>query len=92
MKLNILVRLKNPWFWIQIILTIATTILGYFGLTGADITSWPLLGNTLLAAISNPYVCAIVIFSVWNAINDPTTAGLGDSTQALTYEAPKKSE
>ena len=27
---------------------------------------------------------------VWNALNDPTTAGFGDSNNALTYTEPKK--
>ena len=88
MKLNIPVRLRNPVFWAQIGLAIFTPILAYFGLTGADITSWPILGQTLMAAIRNPYVCALAAVSVWNAINDPTTKGVGDSARALTYDSP----
>ena len=84
MKLNLPVRLKNPVFWAQLGLAVLTPILAYFG----DITSWPLLGQTLLAAVSNPYVCALAAVSVWNALNDPTTAGLGDSARALTYDSP----
>lgn len=88
MKLNIPVRLRNPVFWAQIGLAILAPILAYFGLTGADITSWPLLGQTLLAAVKNPYVCALALISVWNAVNDPTTRGLGDSERALSYQQP----
>lgn len=88
MKLNIPVRLKNPVFWAQLGLAILTPILAYFGLTGADITSWPLLGRTLLAAVKNPYVVCLALVSVWNAVNDPTTAGLGDSARALSYRQP----
>ena len=88
MKLNIPVRLKNPVFWAQLGLAVLTPILAYFGLTGADITSWPILGQTLLAAIRNPYVCALAAVSVWNAVNDPTTKGVGDSARALTYDSP----
>lgn len=87
-KINIPVRLKNPVFWAQIGLAVFTPILAYFGLTGADMTRWDILGQTLLNAVSNPYVCALVAVSVWNAINDPTTGGLGDSTRALTYTKP----
>lgn len=83
MKINVPVRLRNPIFWAQVGLAILTPILAYFGLTGADITSWPLLGKTILAAASNPYVCMMVVVSVWSAVNDPTTKGLGDSTRAL---------
>lgn len=90
--MNLKVRFKNPIFWAQIVLAILTPILAYFGLTGADITSWPLLGQTMLSAVSNPYVCALVVVSVWNALNDPTTAGVCDSAQALTYTKPKAKE
>ena len=88
MRLNIPVRLKNPVFWAQLGLAVFTPVLAYFGLAGADITSWPVLGATLLAAVRNPYVCALVAVSVWNAVNDPTTAGLGDSARALNYSRP----
>ncbi len=89
--MNLKVRIKNPVFWAQIVLTVIVTILGYFGLTGADITSWPILGQTLLAAISNPYVVFMVAVAVWNALNDPTTSGLADSVQARGYQVPRKS-
>ena len=88
MKINVPVRLRNPVFWAQVSLAIFTPILAYFGLTGADITSWPMLGQTMLAAVSNPYVCVLVVVSVWNAVNDPTTSGLGDSTRALAKCKP----
>jgi uncharacterized membrane protein len=69
-----------------------TPILAYAGLTAADITTWAALGDLLLGAISNPYVLWLVAVSVWNAVNDPTVAGLGDSKQALTYNKPKGDE
>ena len=47
------------------------------------------LGQILLGAIKNPYVLGMVMVSVWNALNDPTTAGIGDSKQAMTYDEPK---
>jgi phi LC3 family holin len=40
-------------------------------------------------ALSNPYCLFLVVVSVINAINDPTTKGLKDSMQALTYNEPK---
>lgn len=91
MKLNWNVRFNNPVFYVQIILAVLTPILAYMGLTMQDLTSWPALWNILCDAVSNPYVLGLVIVSVWNAVNDPTTSGLSDSTNALTYSAPKKS-
>jgi len=90
--INWKVRFKNPVFIAQFIMAILVPILGYMGITTADLTSWSALGGVLLNAVRNPYVLALVIASVWQTITDPTTAGIGDSTQALTYTEPKKSE
>lgn len=90
MKINLKVRLKNPVFYAQLGLAIFTPILAYLGITLADITSWAKLFEVLLEAISNPYVLSLVAVSVYNAIVDPTTSGVGDSEQALTYTKPKQ--
>lgn len=87
--MNLKVRFRNPVFIAQLILAILTPVLAYAGLTVQDVTSWTALGQILLGAIQNPYVLGLVVVSVWNALNDPTTAGLGDSKQAMTYEIPK---
>lgn len=92
MKINWKVRVNNWLWWVQIAISILTPILAYAGLTAADITTWAALGDLMLGAISNPYVLSLVAISVWNAINDPTVAGLGDSEQALTYDKPKGGE
>lgn len=92
MKINWKARLNNPVFIAQTVLAIILPILTYMGLTVQDLTSWSALFDVLWTAISNPYVLVMVIVSVWNALNDPTTAGLSDSTQALTYSEPKKQE
>lgn len=87
--MNLKVRFKNPVFIAQLILAILTPILAYAGLTVQDLTSWQALGEILLEAIRNPYVLGLIVVSVWNALNDPTTAGITDSAQALTYDKPK---
>ena len=87
--INWKVRFKNPVFIVQLILAVLTPILAYAGLTLQDLTSWEALGNILLGAIKNPYVLGLIAVSVWNALNDPTTAGVQDSAQAMTYEIPK---
>lgn len=92
MKINWKVRITNPLFWVQVGLAILMPILAYLGITVEDLTSWPILGDALLSAIKNPYVLGLVLVSVWNAINDPTTVGISDSTQALTYNRPRKKE
>lgn len=88
--MNLKVRFKNPVFWAQIFLAVFTPILAYFGLTAADMNTWQAFGNTLLSAISNPYVCGLVVVSVWQTLNDPTTQGFADSERAMKYEKPVK--
>ena len=88
MKINWKVRFKNPVFIAQLVLAILTPILAYAGITADQLTSWPALGELLLGAISNPYVLALVVVSVWNCVTDPTTSGVKDSEKALTYEEP----
>lgn len=88
--MNLKVRFRNPVFIVQLILAILTPILAYAGLTLQDLTTWGALGNLLMGALSNPYVLGLIAVSVWNALNDPTTAGITDSAQAMTYQTPKK--
>jgi phi LC3 family holin len=88
--INWKVRIKNPYFWGQIALTIIVTIIGYAGISGTEITTWKKLFDLIAMALSNPYCLFLVVVSVINAINDPTTKGLKDSMQALTYEKPKE--
>ena len=89
MNINWKVRFKNPVFIAQLILAILTPILAYAGLTASDMTTWKALGDLIVSAISNPYVLSLVAVSVWNALNDPTTKGVSDSVNALTYDVPK---
>lgn len=90
MKINWTVRVKNPVFWAELAAAVLLPILTYMGLSWSDMTTWPALGSVFIEAIQNPVILVSVLVSVWNAINDPTTSGLSDSAQAMTYEAPKK--
>lgn len=89
MKINWKVRIKNPVFWANIALAIFLPILAQMGMKWEDITTWAALGSVLLSAIKNPVIVVAVLVSVWNALNDPTTTGISDSNQAMTYESPK---
>lgn len=90
--MNWKVRFKNPLFIAQMILAVLTPILAYAGLTVKDLTTWQALGDLLIGALSNPYVLGLVVVSVFNAVTDPTTSGVKDSEQALTYTQPKERE
>jgi phi LC3 family holin len=92
-KINWKTRIKHPAFWIGIASVIATPILAYRGANPADITSWDALGRMIVDTVKNPYLLACVgtaALSFLGINTDPTTKGLGDSEQALTYEAPKE--
>ena len=77
-NINWKVRIKNPMFWVQIVVAIFVPVLGYMGITAQDLTTWQAVGNVILTAFSNPYVLLI----------DPTTTGITDSKTALTYTTP----
>lgn len=90
MKINWTVRINNPVFWANIAVAVFLPILAHMGLNWEDLTTWSALGDVLIGAVQNPVIVVAVIVSVWNAINDPTTAGLSDSALAMTYDVPKK--
>lgn len=89
--INWKVRFKNPVFIFQFLLSILTPVLTYMGITLQDLTSWGVVFDVLKCAVCSPYVLGMIIVCVWNTLIDPTTAGFGDSLEALTYSSPKKS-
>lgn len=92
MKINWEVRIKNPLWWAQMACAIVLPILAYFGLAWEDMTSWAALGSIFVQAVQNPVVVVAVIVSVFNALTDPTTAGVSDSNRAMGYVQPYKDE
>ena len=88
MKINWKVRRENILFVAQIVISVFTPILAYFGMNLEDLTTWASIGTLLWQAIQNPVVVLAVGVSVFNAITDPTTKGIGDSERALGYDKP----
>lgn len=84
MKFNILVRLRNPWFWVFL----TSVILGTMGISPEMLTSWEALFQQVKNLVSNPFMLGCVFVSVLGVFIDPTTDGIGDSERALTYEKP----
>lgn len=84
-NINWMVRIKNKAFWIAIIpaiLLLIQVVAAVFGYT-LDLGD---LGNKLLDVV-NAVFSVLVILGV---VTDPTTAGITDSKQAMTYTEPKK--
>ena len=84
-NINWLVRIKNKAFWaafIPAILLLIQVIAAVFGYT-IDLGD---LGNKLLDVVNATFSVLVIL----GIVTDPTTAGVGDSEQALTYTEPKK--
>lgn len=88
MNINWKIRVKNVSFWVSVVLAIVTPILTYFGLAARDLTTWGTIWNVIIQAVSNPYVILMVAVSVYNAVVDPTTTGITDSSRVLQYNVP----
>lgn len=86
--INWKVRIKNPVWWAQTALAILAPMLAYAGVQAQEITSWPMLFSVMGQAFASPYICVTIVIALWNALNDPTTKGVGDSARALGYEKP----
>lgn len=86
MKMNIPVRFKNPWFWVGLVGLFLTAI----GVNPETLTSWAALRQALADFIGNPFQIGTAAVALLGQFIDPTTAGVGDSEQAMTYSAPKK--
>lgn len=87
MKINWKVRIKNKNFWIAFVpalLLLVQVVASVFGFT-LDLGD---LGNKLLAVVN----AAFAVLSILGIVTDPTTKGISDSEQALTYDKPKSKE
>ena len=85
--INWRVRIRNKAFWVAIIpavLVLIQVVAAVFGYT-LDLGE---LGNKLIAVVN----AVFVVLSILGVVNDPTTSGLSDSKQAMTYELPKEKE
>lgn len=85
MKINWNVRIKNKVFWIAVIpaailfIQAVTNVFGY----ALDL-SW--LSDRLIEVVK----AAFSLLAVLGIVTDPTTSGMSDSAQALTYTEPKE--
>lgn len=83
--INWKVRVKSKKFWLAMIpaiLILIQVVLALFGVT-FDITD---LQEKLLAVVN----AVFVVLAILGIVTDPTTAGISDSKQALTYDTPKE--
>ena len=83
--INWTVRFRNKAFWVALIpavlllIQVVAAVFGYALDLGA-------LGNRLLDVVN----ALFAVLAILGVVTDPTTAGVGDSAQALTYDRPKE--
>ena len=83
--INWTVRIKNKLFWLAIIpaaLVLVQAVAAVFGFA-LDLSE---VGNRLLAVVE----AVFVVLSILGIVADPTTEGVKDSEQAMTYTEPKR--
>ena len=83
-NINWEVRIKNKAFWVAFIpavLLLVQVVAAVFGFT----PNLGELGNRLLDVVN----AAFSVLAILGIVADPTTKGITDSTQALTYKEPK---
>lgn len=83
--INWTVRLKNKAFWLAIVpaaILLIQVVAALFGYT-LDLGE---IGDKLLAVVN----AVFSVLTILGVVTDPTTAGLSDSTQAMTYEKPRE--
>jgi phi LC3 family holin len=86
--INWKIRFRNKTFLLQVLGALFLPLLAYQGMAMEDLTSWASVGKIFKNAFTNPYLLAITVWSVFNAVTDPTVKGVGDSIRARSYEKP----
>lgn len=83
--INWTVRFKNKAFWLSLIpatLLLVQVVAAVFGYT-LDLGDF---GNKLIDVVN----ALFAVLAVLGIVTDPTTEGVSDSKQAMTYDTPKK--
>ncbi|WP_417299992.1 phage holin [Ellagibacter isourolithinifaciens] len=85
MSINWRVRIKNKTFWLALIpavLLLAQQVAGLFGVA----LDFGQLQDQLTAIVGTVFT----LLAILGIVADPTTAGVGDSEQAMGYTEPKE--
>lgn len=83
MNINWKVRLRSGPFWVGIISLVLTFVYTVLNMAGVV----PQIDQR---QIMDVIVMLLQIFSFVGVVTDPTTKGLSDSEQAMTYQKPKE--
>ena len=84
MNINWTVRIKNKTFWISLIPALLLLVQVVAAVFGYTLDLGP-LGDKLLAVVN----ALFSVLAILGIVTDPTTSGVSDSTQEMTYTTPK---
>ena len=83
--INWTVRLHNKTFWVSLIPAVLLLVQGVAAVFGYTLDLGA-LGDKLLCVVN----ALFGVLAVLGVVTDPTTAGVGDSQQAMGYDTPRE--
>lgn len=83
--INWKVRIRNKNFWLSIIPAVILLIQAVGQVFGYTL-DFGVMSERLLAVVN----AVFVVLAILGVVTDPTTAGVGDSERAMSYERPYK--
>lgn len=83
--INWTVRFKNKSFWLSFIPAVLLLVQVVAALFGFELDLGD-IGNRLIDVVN----AVFAVLAILGIVVDPTTEGVGDSAQALTYDKPKE--
>ena len=83
-SINWEVRFKNKQFWLTLIPAVLLLIQAVAGVFGF-VLDLSVLGDKLLVVVNTLFTVLVIL----GVVVDPTTRGIKDSENALTYTEPK---
>ena len=84
MKINWKVRIKNKVFWLALIPAVLLLVQVVAAVFGIDL-NLDALGDKLIDVVN----ALFAVLTILGIVEDPTTAGVSDSKQAMEYDKPK---
>lgn len=83
--INWTVRFKNKSFWLSFIPAVLLLVQVVAALFGFELDLGD-IGNRLIDVVN----AVFAVLAILGIVTDPTTSGVSDSVQALTYDKPKE--
>lgn len=85
MSINWKVRVRNKAFWVALIPALLLLVQQVCAVVGVQL-DFGQLQDQLTAIVGTVFT----LLAIMGIVADPTTAGVGDSEQAMTYTEPKE--